>query len=331
MRTETKVRLPMKRIPLILLSFALICLFGCQDAQITNQNTEAGSIPVMYCDFESESIFFGEWDLQSNDLIVSKNNPIGMTDDPYTLYSLRWDGDKTIAGLQVYLETINHFEDGVILNSRDYGEFIKGEVSISVSDNGKLILNTHDTTYDISDTNIFIDGLGQVTPSMMNGNALVVHGENIYYLQSVMVEDGIYFVCSVISMPSMTVENYMINSVPYSYEEVDVETFGEDTFAVKDSMVYFYTKQAVYSFDPEARTVTEFLTLDDLKLSTDKSDVRFQISGVSVYEENIIVECAEYITDIPSSRTSYLCSSAGEVIQSLKWNCSTELVVFPKE
>lgn len=65
-------------------------------------------------------------------------------------------------------------------------------------------------------------------------------------------------------------------------------------------------------------------------MNSNDLNVSVQISGVTAYGGNVLVECAEYISDIPESKTSILCSSSGDVLQSLKWDSTKELIVFPK-
>lgn len=316
----------------------LLCMVGCQNANEpplgSKEPTVAETpetIPILYCDFADKNISLGEWDTASNEFVVSEDLPIGTSEDPYTLYSIRWDGDRTISGLQAYLDELNHFEEGITLKQKNYGEFVRDQVSVSVSDDGEIIFKDGDTQKTVSGTEITIDGIGEVTPAMLSGVALSLSEKTAYYLQSIMSENGVYLVCSEIDRTSMHANSYILNDAPYSYEEIDVENFGEDAFAENNGTIYFYTKNAIISLDTGTRQVSQVLTLNDLNLPSNDPNVRYQISGIAAYKENIIVECSEYVTDIPNSKTSFLCSPTGEVIQSIRWECSEELVVFPKQ
>lgn len=343
----------MKRFFPILLSvmlLCLVCLTGCQQTDGPSQDAEnppndpvsteipdqdsaeeaLASIPVLYCNFADKSISTGVWDLSRNELDISEGSAVGTTEDPYTLYSLRWDGDKTISGLQVYVEELNHFDTTMTLQAKNYGEFTKDGVSIAVSDDGGLTLSLDGKGRSVSGADINIAGIGEVTPAMMSGNALVVENGTAYYLQSIMAADGVYFVCSAIDLSSMDAESYVLNDKPYSYDEIDMASFGEDSFAEENGVIYFYTKGAVYAFTPKAETVSQILALEDLNLPADGSGARFQFSGVNAYAGHIIAECAKYVTDIPEGSTSFLCSTDGDVLQQLEWDCSEELLIFPK-
>lgn len=341
----------MKHIFPAFLSIILLCLTGCQliegtvpkteipsdDSSISNEMPSQNDnvidfepIPILFCNFEDKSISVGNWDVAKNEFVIPDDGFAGTTEDPYTLYSLRWDGDKKISGLQVYLDEINHFNGSLVLQPKRYGEFIKNGVSIIISDNGEPVLNIEDKSHIISGTDVIIDNIGQVTPVMMTGVAFSIDEEVAFYLQSLMTEDGVYLICSTIDMSTMDAESYIINSDPYVYDEIDMGTFGEDAFAEENGVIYFYTKNVVYSFTPKTKEVSKVIFLEGLNLPSDDPDTRFQISGVTVYDGNVLVECAEYVTDIPNSKTSFLCSPTGEVLQSIKWNCSEELAVFPK-
>lgn len=315
-----------------LLFIILICLTGCQQVAPPAQNdnpTTPESIPVLFCNFEDKTISIGEWDISTNEITIAKDSLVGISKDPYTLYSLHWDGNKTISGLQVYLEELNSFSSMTLCPS-SYGEFVKEGVTITTLDDGRLALNSKDKSGNISESDITIDGTGKVPSTMMSGAAISVVGDTVFYLRSVMTAAGIYLICSDIHVQSMTAESYVINSKPYSYEEIDIGSFGADAFAEENGVIYFYTQSAVYSFAPMTRECSLLLELNDLNLPIDNPDVRFQISNVTAYEENIIVECAEYVTDIPTSKTSFLCSPDGNILKSLIWNCTEELVIFPK-
>ena len=339
----------MKRFLLIILSVTLLCLTGCQrtdgpsqdvesqpdnpapneaaDGGITEKDLE--SIPILYCEFTDKTISFGKWILSMNELVISEDAAIGTSEGSYMLYSLRWDGDKTISGLQVYLDELNHFDTTVVLQPKNYGEVVKDGTSVSVSDDGGLELSFEGGgRHSLPGSDVTIEGIGKVFPAMMAGNAFSIDDGIVYYLQSIMAEDGAYLVCSAIDLSSMTVESYVVDSKPYPYDEIGMSTFGKDAFAEENGMIYFYTKAVVYAFDPKDRKVSQIFTLEDLP--ADSSNARFQFSGVNVYNEHIIVECAKYIADIPDRKTSILCSTDGEVLQMLEWDCSEELIILPK-
>lgn len=299
------------------------------ESSTPEKNDALESIPLLYCDFSDKTISTGEWNTVTNEIILS-DSPIGSTIDPYTLYSLRWDGEENISGLEIYLQEVNTFSDPVSLLPLIYGEICNADMSVYISDEGSLMMKIGDRTMGILGANIEIDGLGKVEPAMMSGKSLLVDGDTAYYLQSIMGESGIYIICTTIDIKSGVAESQLVSGSPYAYDDIDIENFSQDVFSASKDHFYFCLKNAVCSIDPKTMQVSKVVALEDLPLTSDGAATTFQITNIAVYDDNIIVECAEYITDIPSSKSSHLCSMDGKNIQTIKWNSNRELIIFPK-
>lgn len=322
----------MKSILTILMSMIFLCLVGCQEITPIDKLEQeiTYNIPILVCDFDTKNISIGEWDLSSNEFVISQNSHVGTTEDPYTLYSLHWNGERGISGLQVYLEEINNFSNEMELRTFNYGEIINDDVCITTSNENRIVYSDGNKSVDIPYSNEIIEKTGEITPDMLGGACLYVDKENAFYLQSVISEKGVYLVCFVINIQSLAAESYLVDVNSDIYGELEGGIFGTDTFATGNGRTYFYTRDAVYAFNPEKKNVSQLITLDDLNLISENKDTRFQISGVNLYGENIIIECAEYVRDIPHSKTSVLCSTSGEVYRSKNWDCNKKLIVFPK-
>lgn len=330
----------------ILALLVLLCLSGCQNAEQVDQKVDTNigdsqnivepsgdgalsNIPIMSCNLETRNISVGAWDLASN-VFNDGASPVGTTSDPYSLYSLQWDGDKAVAGLQVYLEELNQFDTSFNLRPMNLDEVVKKGISITLSDNGELMLNNGDTTGSISGTEVSIDGMGEITPAMMQGNALATNGETAYYLQSIMGEPGMYLICTAINMETMSAENHLVGKGPFPYSQVDIEAFNPNFFAEENGIFYFCLTDAVFSFDPTSRVLSQMLTMDDLGLTDDTGDSRVQLSGITVYKGHLIIESTEYEGDVHISKIAHLCSIDGTVLKSISWDSQKELVVFPR-
>lgn len=336
----------MKRLILLYLTVALLLLAGCQHAKQPdpdvgtnidgsqgpaepNKEETPATIPIMRCDLDTQNISLGNWDLATNTFSTG-DILAGTTSDPYSLYALHWDGERIITGLQVYLEEINKFDDSFDLRPAALEEVIKDGISITLTDNGELTLSNEGQTDSISGAEVNIDEIGEVSPAMMQGNALAVAGNTVFYLQSVMGESGLYLVCTTVNMDTMSADNYVVGDKPFPYSEVDIDAFGPSLFAEHDDIFYFCMTDAVFSFDPVSHALSRILTLDSLGVSNDTGDYRVQLSGMTVYEGCLIVESTMAEQDIHTQKIAHLCSLDGAVLKSISWDCQEELIIFPK-
>lgn len=334
-----------KCVSMALALLMLLCLVGCQHTEQLDSQADSNvnasqsliepsgeerltNIPIMRCGLETRNISVGSWDLSSN-VFTAVETPAGTTSDPYSLYSLQWDGDKVLVGLQVYLEELNTFNDSFDLRPTSLDEIIKDGTSITLSDEGELMLSNGDKAGSISGTEVTVDGIGGISPAMMQGNALSTSGETVFYLQSAIGESGLYLICTAINTETMSAENYVVGDKPFPYSEVDVDAFSPNLFAEESGIFYFCLTDAVFSFDPASRMLSKLFTLDSLGLSNDTDEYRVQFSGVTIYKGCLIVESTICEQDIQTQKVAHLCSLDGVVLQSISWDCQKELIIFP--